>query len=127
MNKYNFGYDLTTDHSNLWAFKKVSPESLVLEIGSSNGRLTKHLKEDLNCLVDIIEYNEEAGSEAQTFSRKSFLGKSQGNIENPAVIDRLPENEYDYIIFLDVLEHLHNPQYVLNALKGNALSHNPGV
>lgn len=118
MNKYNFGYDLTTDHSNLWAFKKVSPVSLVLEIGSSNGRLTKHLKEDLNCLVDIIEYNEEAGLEARTFSRKSFLGKSQGNIENPAIIDRLPENEYDYIIFLDVLEHLHNPQYVLNALKG---------
>lgn len=117
MNKYDFGYVLEENSTNKWAFDKIKKNSKVLEIGASNGRLTKHLKEMLNSTVDIIEINESAGLVAKTFARRAFLGMVEGNVESPACIELLGEERYDYIVFLDVLEHLLNPQSVLQQLK----------
>lgn len=117
MNKYDFGYDINKDDANLWAFHTIRPGSTVLEIGSSNGRLTKHLNKERGCTVDIVEINQEAGKEAAKFSRNSYLGEINGNIELPEVISLFSESEYDYIVFLDVLEHLFNPGLVLRRMK----------
>lgn len=117
MNKYDFGYELEENSSNKWAYDKIKKESKILEIGSSNGRLTKHLKEKLNCSVDIIEINAEAGAIAKKFARKAYLGSEEGNIESLKCIQSLGEETYDYIVLLDVLEHLLKPEVVLQQLK----------
>lgn len=117
MNKYDFGYELEENSSNKWAYDKIKKESKILEIGSSNGRLTKHLKEELNCSVDIIEINAEAGASAKKFARKAYLGSEEGDIESLKCIQSLGEETYDYIVLLDVLEHLLKPEVVLQQLK----------
>lgn len=119
MNKYDFGYELEENSSNKWAYDKIKKESKILEIGSSNGRLTKHLKEELNCSVDIIEINAEAGASAEKFARKAYLGSEEGNIESLKCIQSLGEETYDYIVLLDVLEHLLKPEAVLQQLKSH--------
>lgn len=116
MNKYDFGYELEKNSSNYWAFQKIRRGSKVLEIGSSNGRLTKHLKEELDCIVDIIEINEEAGAAAAVFARRAFLGIESGNIESSDCLDQLSGEDYDYIVFLDVLEHLVFPEKALKEM-----------
>lgn len=119
MHKYDFGYELEENSSNKWAYDKIKKESKILEIGASNGRLTKHLKEELNCSIDIIEINAEAGAIAEKFARKAYLGLEEGNIESPECIQSLGEETYDYIVLLDVLEHLLKPEIVLQKLKSH--------
>lgn len=121
--QYNFDLDMTTDNSLSAILRNIKPNSRVLEIGSSYGRATKYLKESLNCLVDIVELSEEAGKSASQYSNLSFIGKEKGNIEwsdnccGNFFDNNLINREYDYIIFADILEHLNNPEKILNLSK----------
>lgn len=117
MNKYNFGYELQENSTTQWAFNKVKKNSKVLELGPANGNLTKHLKEQMNCIVDIIEISNETGILASQFARKAFIGTEAGNIENYHWYEALKNEKYDYIIILDVLEHLLQPNEVLKRLR----------
>ena len=57
--RYDFGYQVYHGSTVEWALKKIRPKSEVLEFGPFNGNLTKHLKEELLCQVDIVELDEE--------------------------------------------------------------------
>jgi 2-polyprenyl-3-methyl-5-hydroxy-6-metoxy-1,4-benzoquinol methylase len=116
MSKYDFALDMTSDNSNSVILKNIAPNSKVLELGCAHGRMTKYMKETLHCTVDTVELDEEAGQVAANWANKSFAG----NVEDLDIWDELNGmgcNNYDYLIFADVLEHLHDPKRVLTDSK----------
>lgn len=117
MSKYDFNLHLDTENSLSIIISMLKPNTKVLEFGCANGRLTKYLKEEMLCTVDIVEIDEEAGTEASRYSNKSLLGQILGDIESFQWLEQLKDDKYDYIIFADVLEHLHNPMNVLKTCK----------
>ena len=117
--KYDFQLDMETDNSNSTILRNISPYTRVLELGCAHGRMTKFLKENLHCKVTIAEYDEEAGQVAAQWAEKAYVGKD-GDIERGGFfidLDEAGENNFDYIIFADVLEHLRNPERVLEHAK----------
>ena len=113
MSKYNFELELNSNNSLALIIERIKPHSRVLEFGSAHGRLTKYLQEVLQCVVDIVEIDAEAGSEAARYASKSFLGETQGDIEKFVWFNELQHEQYDFIVFADVLEHLYSPEKVL--------------
>ncbi len=123
MKNYDFSLDMTTDNSNSVILKNINPKSKVLEIGCAHGRMTKYLKEILECYVCIAEINELGGEIAKNWADIGFVG-DLGNVENnnymffDILIDKFGfDNYFDNIIYADVLEHLHYPNYVLRQSK----------
>lgn len=112
MSKYDFTLDMQNVNSNSVILKRIPLESKVLEIGCAHGRMTKYLKETLNCTVDIFEIDEESGQVASQWARKSYLGMDVQHY-NPSDF----KDTYDYVVFADVLEHLTNPEKVLPDFK----------
>ena len=111
MGDYDFRLDLNTHNTMSLINRWIDRETVVLEFGPANGRLTKYLKEEKSCAVTIVEIDAESGREASAFAEQSFIGKKEGNIENYCWMKT--SRKYDYIIFADVLEHLSNPKDVL--------------
>lgn len=113
MSKYDFQLDMNSDNSNSVILRNIKPNSNVLEFGCAHGRMTKFLKEELNCKTTIVEIDEEAGKVASQWADQYFIGK-ESNIEQTGFLNYLSEgSKFDYIIFADVLEHLYNPKEVL--------------
>ena len=117
MSKYNVALELDTDNSLRWINECLADNSTVLEFGPAHGRLTRHLVENRNCIVDVVEIDAESGKDAAKFARYSLLGQDEGNIEKFNWLEKFSRNKYDYIIFADVLEHLYNPEFVLENCK----------
>lgn len=125
MSKYDFRLDMKTDNSLSVILRNIKPESTVLEVGPAHGRMTKYLKEELKCSVDIMEIDEEAGQVASQWARHSRLGAREvggrsGNIEQSMAFDMIKaewSDDYDYVVYADVLEHLVNPATVLTETK----------
>ena len=72
MSKYDYGYELVPGTTTFWAFQKIQPESRILELGPAIGNLAKHLSEEKNCVVDIIEIDEESGKKRCSLPEKDF-------------------------------------------------------
>ena len=115
MGNYDLELDLKSVNTMSVINEWIKKETSILEFGPANGRLTKYLKYEKNCTVTIVELDEESGKEAKQFATKSYIGKKYGNIEN--FYWTKSKQKFDYIIFADVLEHLSNPQKVLEACK----------
>ena len=113
MSKYDFILDLDSDNSVSLIIDMIESNSKVLEFGPANGRMTKYLSEKMQCNVDIVEIDENAGIEASQYSNKNFIGEVLGDIENYKWLEELKNEKYDYILFADVLEHLRFPDKVL--------------
>lgn len=107
--KYNFDLDLIFNNSLALIAKQIKRSSTVLEFGPANGRLTKYMKEQLDCDVFLVELDEEAGKEAAVYGSDIVLG----DIESFTWVEKYNGQAFDYIIFADVLEHLKNPENVL--------------
>lgn len=113
MSNYNFTLDMGTDNSNSLILRNIKPNSVVLELGSAFGRMTKYLKEQLNCQVVIVEKDEGAGKVAAQYAVDAIIGEEQGDLEKPWWSANLAGKKFDYIICADVLEHLVNPEKIL--------------
>jgi 2-polyprenyl-3-methyl-5-hydroxy-6-metoxy-1,4-benzoquinol methylase len=119
MSKYNFDLDMDSKNSNSVILHNIKPNSKVLEIGCAHGRMTKYLKETLNCEITIIEKDAYAGGIASQWAASNFIGNKTGDVEKellPYLYEKYA-TRYDYIIFADVLEHLYNPKSVLQDSK----------
>lgn len=88
---------------------QISPNSVVLEFGPANGRMTRYLKENLNCKVYAVEKNKIAAKDASRFTERIIIG----DIEDYKWKETFSGILFDYIIFADVLEHLYYPEKVL--------------
>lgn len=111
--KYNFDLDLDTKNSISVIVNRIKKNSIILEFGPANGRLTKYLKEVLNCKVYCVEINPESAFDAAKYSEKMIVD----SIENYKWLDEFSEIKFDFIIFADVLEHLYYPEEVLKKSK----------
>ena len=113
MNKYNELLDMESENSLSILLKYIKDGTRVLEFGCAYGRMTKYLSEQKNCTVDIVEIDDVAGMEAAKYAKLSCIGVIDGDINTGKWMELLIGQQYDYIIFADVLEHLMWPEKVL--------------
>lgn len=92
---------------------QIKPNSKILEFGCGAGGVTEFLKNDLNCEVTIIEYSEKAYDQAIKFAVDGFCGDAEG-LE---WLEKFKGQQFDFIMFADVLEHLRRPEIVLEKSK----------
>ena len=89
----------------------VGQNKHVLDVGCSEGLLSKKMKEN-NCCVVGIEQNREAAQIADEYCQDLIIGDVQS-----INLDTKYENYFDIIIFADILEHLGEPSDVLERFK----------
>ncbi|CAB4196510.1 metW, methionine biosynthesis protein MetW [uncultured Caudovirales phage] len=119
MNKYDFELNMNTDNSNSVILRNIKPSTRVLDIGCAYGRMTKYLKEQLQCTTFIAEIDASAGKVASRWADMFFIGED-GDIENPDFFTNLKAcgcDNIDYIIFADVLEHVRFSNSILEQSK----------
>lgn len=106
---YNRVVDPQADDSLGRIARLVKPGSHVLELGPAMGYFTHYLKESLDCVVDCVECSSEMAEAAAPYARDMWVG----DLDEITLSDRFTADSYDYIIAADVLEHLKNPERVL--------------
>ena len=98
------------------ALERVRPGSRVLDIGCAGGYMGALLATEKHCLVDGVD---------------TFPGVQPGLAafylhDLNESLPQLPYDEYDYLLMLDVIEHLARPEAFLEDLRG-VLSFNPSA
>lgn len=107
----NFHVDLNNTNSS-WTkvYELVSNGSTILDIGCSSGYFDKVLIDEKDCIVDGIEIDPEDAARAKDVCRKLLIGSIEDeNLD----LSQLPTDKYDFIMFIDVLEHLLYPSSAL--------------
>jgi len=118
--KYGLEYNnvkniINTDKNSVWSIvcSKIEPNSRILEFGPAKGYITRYLKEEKNCSLTIVEVDSNCAKIASDFAETTIVG----DIETYNWKSQLRENKFDYIIFMDVLEHLKDPWQALRESK----------
>lgn len=89
----------------------IEDGSRILDIGTGNGILADILKHKLTrIIIDGIEVNEFAGKLSRPKYRKFY----QGDVRKLFKI--FQDEQYDYIILADIIEHMANPYLFLKKL-----------
>ncbi len=109
MKKYDALLDINEDNSASLILREVKKNSTVLEFGPANGRLTRYLKNELNCDVYIVEIDEEFFADAIEFAKDGICD----DILNYKWLEKYGHITFDHIIFADVLEHIYEPRDVV--------------
>lgn len=107
--KYDFELDMVNTNSLSLIVNQIKRGSAVLEFGPANGRMTRYLKEALDCKVYLVEIDEKAGKEALRYAEDLLVD----DIETYSWRRKYEDLRFDYITFADVLEHLREPERVL--------------
>lgn len=94
--------------SHKWLLSMVPAGSRVLDCGCAGGFLASALRRK-HCVVDGVEFEPEAAAKARLVCRRVY----EVSLEEPRLAAALHEQQYDRIIFGDVLEHLRDPEVVL--------------
>lgn len=105
-----FEVDITNPNSS-WTiiYNLIENNKKVLDIGCSSGYFAKKLKDDKNNIVDGVELDSDDAVRAAKNCRTVVLG----NIEDESLSLKALDTDYDYILFIDVLEHLIDPASAL--------------
>jgi len=112
--KYDFDFGgMTEDNSLFHIVNRIRKNSSVLEFGCANGRMTRYLKENLNCDVRAVEINADAAQHAASFAKELLIA----DVEELSWLEHFDGYEFDYITFADVLEHLKDPKIILSEAK----------
>lgn len=115
MSKYNFAVDeINPNSTHGKILSQIEQGSTVLECGCATGYMTRFMKQKMNCTVDIIEVDEEAFNIAMAFANDGFCG----SLDEIQWYNHFYGKQYDYILFADVLEHLHKPLQALDLASG---------
>jgi len=103
-------FGLSETHRQVIAW--VTPGSSVLEAGCASGYVGKVLVETKGCRVTGIELDPHAAREA----RENGLTVIEGSLEDPQFRASVNE-QFDFVLATDVLEHLRDPAVVLDDFK----------
>lgn len=95
--------DARTSHGLL--FKLVGNGERVLEFGSGAGFFAEALRDRLSCSVTGVEISEEAAKEARTRMERVICADAEGTAWEEA----LAGEQFDTLVFSDLLEHLKDP------------------
>jgi len=85
----------------------------ILEIGPGSGHMTEALARQ-NCTVTCVEVNQSLTSIAHSFCQRMIVA----DIEQLLPDQAFPGEQFDVVLFGDVLEHLKDPASVLRKLRG---------
>ncbi len=115
--KYDLNFDKNVnyilkdkfDSPHSRALKDVKPNSKVLDLGSNDSSLSKILKKEKNCHITAVDKNDISNNKSDVDNYLSF------DLDNG--LPDLNYNEFDYILLLDVIEHLKNPEKFMINLK----------
>lgn len=108
--KYLFEIPDDPNHAANKVLNWIAPHSDVLEVGCASGIQTRVLKDKKGCRVTGLEINPAAAEDAKVFCEDMIVG----SIEQLDLAQRLGEKKFDFIMFIDVLEHLTDPRAALN-------------
>src|SRR5262245_20778000 len=106
-----FQDDPAPTHSTLVAL--VPPATRVLEFGAATGYMSQVLKERLGCTVVGIEIDPGAAALAEEHAERVIVGDAE-QIDYAA---ELAGEEFDVVLFADVLQHLKDPADVLRRVR----------
>ncbi len=91
----------------------IRENSTILEFGCAKGYVGNYLKNNKSCELYAVEYFQEYAEVAKEYYNDIWVG----DIENFNWVDKFANIEFDYILLMDVLEHLRNPEIVLEKIK----------
>lgn len=109
MSKYDFELDLSENTSTGMILSKIEKGSTVLEFGCAEGRMTRYMQQTLDCRVYIVELDKAAYDTAAQYAADGVCG----DIMDFVWAEKFGHIGFDTIIFADVLEHLTQPEKVL--------------
>jgi 2-polyprenyl-3-methyl-5-hydroxy-6-metoxy-1,4-benzoquinol methylase len=107
--RYPSKLNFESTHSRV--MELVRNEARVLDLGSGMGAVGAALKEKKGCVVTGCDI--ERGALTETFDRFFLADLNEG-------IPRMPGEHFDYILALDVIEHLVAPEDFLDELRALA-------
>jgi 2-polyprenyl-3-methyl-5-hydroxy-6-metoxy-1,4-benzoquinol methylase len=110
---YDTKIDFTSRNAVTVFIQLINDNSVVLEFGPASGRLTRYLKEVKSCIVYIVEIDECAATVASQYAEDFVVG----DIQKYEWVQKFSSIKFDYILFADVLEHLLDPEPVLEKAK----------
>ncbi|PIU75973.1 SAM-dependent methyltransferase [Candidatus Pacearchaeota archaeon CG06_land_8_20_14_3_00_35_12] len=93
--------------------KRITPNSIILDVGCSNGAIGEFLIKNKKCRVYGVELLKNSANIALKKGYAKVLIKNLNQIDNLP----FPPKFFDFIICADVLEHLENPLKMLKILK----------
>lgn len=91
--------------------EQIKPGSRILECGCATGYMTRYMRDELGCHVSIVEYDAEAYKIARQYAEDGICA----DLMQTEWLDKFQGEQFDYILFADVLEHLYDPQAVLKS------------
>ncbi|MBM4241504.1 MAG: class I SAM-dependent methyltransferase [Euryarchaeota archaeon] len=89
----------------------IGKQKKVLDVGCSDGNLSKNLRIN-ECEVFGIEINDKTAHLAKRYCQEVFVG----DVESIKLNSKY-DNFFDFIVFADVLEHLKEPAVVLRRFR----------
>ena len=92
----------------------IAQKSTVLDIGCGDGAVLRYIKENVGVEAWGVDRSEIALKAAASHGVRTI----QGDLSDSRVIETLPK--VDYILALEVLEHMPDPELLLQALSGKA-------
>ena len=106
-----FQADPASTHSKIVSL--VPPATRVLEFGCATGYMSEVLKSRLGCTVVGIEIDRDAAALAEQHAERVIVGDAE-TIDYAA---ELAGEQFDVVMFADVLEHLKEPADVLRRVR----------
>ena len=99
--KYENKMDFESTHSIL--FDNIIKDSSIIDLGSHTGQYLKKLKQIKNCKIKCVDRERrECDHEFEIINLNTDLPKDI--------------KSYDYVLLLDIIEHLHNPENFIERL-----------
>ena len=85
----------------------------LLDLGCGSGALGQYLKETLGCTSDGLTWSEAEAAHA----RPNYEQVEVADLETCDLLTLFANKHYDYIVCADVLEHLRQPERILDACR----------
>ncbi len=97
--------------AHMLALEWIEPKSLVLDLGCATGYLGRELIKK-GCQVIGVESDKSAATVARKFYQRVIIAdlEESNNI-------KIDGNEFDYVLLLDILEHLKNREQLLATIR----------